>query len=133
MANVTHKPRLFYEIDTAGGIFTPPADSIYGEMFRLAGADPIAGGANYTISLEDLVAADPEVILLGDSKSVKAEDVAKRPGWGGMTAVKQGAIFPIDDILVTRPGPRLVDGLQALIQAIQPQLVGSSPGASAAP
>jgi iron complex transport system substrate-binding protein len=50
-----------------------------------------------------------------------------------MTAVKEGAIFPIDDILVTRPGPRLVDGLQALIQAIQPQLVGSSPGASAAP
>jgi len=131
VANVTHKPRLFYEIDTAGGIFTPPADSIYGEMFRLAGADPIAGGANYTISLEDLVAADPEVILLGDSKSVKVEDVAKRAGWGGMTAVKEGAIFPIDDILVTRPGPRLVDGLQALIQAIQPQLVGSSPGASA--
>jgi iron complex transport system substrate-binding protein len=131
VANVTHKPRLFYEIDMAGGIFTPPADSIYGEMFKLAGAEPIAGGANYTISLEDLVAADPEVILLGDAAyGVKPADLAKRPGWGGMTAVKQGSIFPIDDILVTRPGPRLVDGLRALIQAIQPQLVGSSPGTS---
>jgi len=132
VANVTHKPRLFYEIDTTGGIFTPPADSIYGEMFKLAGAEPIAGGADYKISLEDLVAGDPEVILLGDAAyGVKPEDLAKRPGWGDMTAVKQGAIFPIDDILVTRPGPRLVEGLQALIQAIQPQLVGSSPGASA--
>ena len=132
VANVTHKPRLFYEIDITGGIYTPPADSIYGEMFKLAGADPIAGNASYMISLEDLVAADPEVILLGDANyGVKPEDLAKRPGWGDMTAVKQGNIFPIDDILVTRPGPRLVDGLQALIQAIQPQLVGASPGASA--
>jgi len=127
VANVTHKPRLFYEIDNTNGIFTPPANSIYGEMFRLAGADPIAGDANYSISLEDLVAADPEVILLGDAAyGVKPEDVAKRPGWADMTAVKEGNISPIDDIVVTRPGPRLVDGLQALIQAIQPQLVGSS-------
>ena len=133
VANVTHKPRLFYEIDNTNGIFTPPADSIYGEMFKLAGADPISGDANYSISLENLVAADPEVILLGDAAyGVKAEDVAKRPGWGDMTAVKQGNIFPIDDIIVTRPGPRLVDGLQALIQAIQPELAGASPAASLA-
>jgi len=140
VANATHKPRLFYEIDNTNGIFTPPADSIYGEMFRLAGADPISGDANYSISLEDLVAADPEVILLGDAAyGVTAADVAKRPGWGDMTAVKQGNIFPIDDITVTRPGPRLVDGLQALIQAIRPELVGASTvptspgGESAAP
>ena len=131
VASETHKPRLFYEIDVTNGIFTPPADSIYGEMFKLAGADPISGDANYTISLEDLVAADPEVILLGDAAyGVKPEDVAKRPGWGDMTAVKEGNIAPIDDILVTRPGPRLVDGLQALILAIQPQLVVATPGST---
>ena len=131
VASETHKPRLFYEIDVTNGIFTPPADSIYGEMFKLAGADPISGDANYTISLEDLVAADPEVILLGDAAyGVKPEDVAKRPGWGDMTAVKEGNIVPIDDILVTRPGPRLVDGLQALILAIQPQLVVATPGST---
>jgi len=140
VANASHKPRVFYEIDNTNGIFTPPADSIYGEMFKLAGADPISGDANYSISLENLVAADPEVILLGDAAyGVTAADVARRPGWGDMTAVKQGNIFPIDDITVTRPGPRLVDGLQALIQAIQPQLVGASAaptspvGESAAP
>jgi iron complex transport system substrate-binding protein len=133
VANATHKPRLFYEIDDTNGIFTPPANSIYGEMFRLAGADPIAGDSNYSISLEDLVAADPEVILLGDAAyGVKPGDVAKRPGWRGMTAVQQGNIFPIDDIIVTRPGPRLVDGLQALIEAIQPELVGASPAAPTA-
>ena len=73
------KPRVFYEIDTTGGIFTPPADSIYGEMFRLAGAEPISGDASYSISLEELVAADPEVILLGDAAyGVTAEDGRRR-------------------------------------------------------
>lgn len=122
-ATATEKPRLFYEIDVTGGIFTPPADSIYGEMFRLAGSEPIPGNKSYGISLEELVAADPEVILLGDAKyGVTAESVGERPGWKGMTAVEDDAIYPIDDILVTRPGPRLVDGLEALIRAIHPEL-----------
>jgi iron complex transport system substrate-binding protein len=127
VASVAHKPRLFYEIDVAGGIFTPPADSIYGEMFKLAGAEPISGDSFYAISLEDLVAADPEVILLGDGAKVKPEDIGKRPGWSGMTAVKSNAIYPVDDIVVTRPGPRLVDGLAALIAAIHPELASPAP------
>ena len=122
-ATATEKPRVFYEIDVTGGIFTPPADSIYGEMFLLAGAEPISGDASYSISLEELVAADPEVILLGDAAyGATAEAVAERPGWKGMTAVKDGRIYPIDDILVTRPGPRLVEGLEALVRAIHPEL-----------
>jgi iron complex transport system substrate-binding protein len=130
VATAAEKPRVFYEIDTTGGIFTPPAESIYGEMFTLAGAEPISGDPAYSISLEELVAADPEVILLGDAAyGVTAADVAKRAGWKGMTAVKDGAIFPIDDILVTRPGPRLVEGLEAHIRAIHPELAEQLPTA----
>jgi iron complex transport system substrate-binding protein len=127
-ATAPERPRVFYEIDVTGGIFTPPADSIYGEMFRLAGAEPISGDASYAISLEDLVAADPEVILLGDAAyGVTAEAVAARPGWDWMTAVKDGRIVAVDDIVITRPGPRLVQGLEALIRAIHPDLAGELP------
>jgi iron complex transport system substrate-binding protein len=127
-ASATSKPRVFYEIDVTNGIFTPPADSIYGEMFKLAGATPISGNANYSISLEDLVAADPEVILLGDAAyGQSAATVKKRDGWDGMTAVKQDRILPVDDIIVTRPGPRIADGLEALIRAIHPELAGRLP------
>ena len=122
-ATATTKPRVFYEIDVTGGIFTPPADSIYGEMFTLAGGTPISGNASYSISLEELVAADPEVILLGDAAyGATAEAVKARAGWAGMTAVKDGRIVAVDDIVITRPGPRLVDGLRALIAAIHPEL-----------
>ncbi len=144
-ATATAKPRVFYEISYFNGIFTPPAASIYGEMFVLAGSEPISGDANYSISLEELIDADPEVILLGDAAyGESAETVAARTGWDGLTAVKEGRIEPIDDIVVTRPGPRLADGLHALIVAIHPELeaqlpppVGQSPaggaGATSAP
>jgi len=123
-ATATTKPRVFYEIDVTGGIFTPPVDSIYGEMFKLANAEQIGGDASYQISLEELVAADPEVILLGDSAyGVTADAVKARQGWGGMTAVKEGAIVAVDDIVITRPGPRIAVGLEALIRAIHPELV----------
>jgi ABC-type Fe3+-hydroxamate transport system substrate-binding protein len=44
-----------------------------------------------------------------------------------LTAVKRGAIRPIDDVIVTRPGPRLADGIRALAVAIHPDLVLPSP------
>ena len=133
-STAAERPRLFYEIDITGGIFTPPADSIYGDMFSLAGSEPIAGNANYSISLEDLVAADPEVILLGDAAyGVTADAVKKRSGWGGMTAVKAGRIVAVDDIVITRPGPRLVQGLYDLIRAIHPDLSLDLPDVSFPP
>jgi len=118
------KPRVFYEIDVTGGIFTPPVASIYGEMFTLANAEMIGGNVSYQISLEELVDADPQVILLGDAAyGATADAVKARAGWGGMTAVKDGAIYPVDDIVITRPGPRIAEGLEALIKAIHPELV----------
>ena len=76
------------------------------------------------MSTEALVAADPQIILLGDGAyGVTADAVAARPGWNVLTAVKDGAITPVDDIVVTRPGPRLVDGLLALTKAVHPDAV----------
>jgi hypothetical protein len=48
-----------------------------------------------------------------------------------MTAVKDGAIRPIDDTTITRPGPRLFSGLQLLAAAIHPDL--AIPSASPIP
>jgi iron complex transport system substrate-binding protein len=42
-----------------------------------------------------------------------------------MSAVKDGRVIPyLDDIVTTRPGPRIVDGLEALARAIHPELFG---------
>jgi iron complex transport system substrate-binding protein len=127
------KPRVFYELDASQKIYTAAEDSFLAEMIEVAGGEPITTGSttNFEIPLETLVTADPEVILLGDAAyGVTAEAVAARPGWAVMTAVKEGEIRPVDDVIVTRPGPRLVDGLRALALAIHPD---AAVGASAKP
>jgi iron complex transport system substrate-binding protein len=132
------KPRVFYELDATLKIYTAADDSFLADMIALAGGEPITTGSttNFEIPLETLVTADPEVILLGDAAyGTTAEAVAARPGWNVMTAVKDGAIRPVDDIVISRPGPRLVDGLRALAVAIHPDAVipgAPSPAASPA-
>ena len=116
-------PRTFYELDATKDIYGPADKSFVAEMVQLAGGTPITTGSTtvFSIPLEKLLAADPEVIVMGDADyGVTASAVAARPGWAGMTAVKDGAVRPVDDIIVTRPGPRLVQGLIALAKAIHP-------------
>jgi len=124
-AEPTH-PSVFYEIGVGPDIYGPAQDSFVADMVVLAGGTPITTGDpnSYTIALEKLVVADPQVIVLGDyDYGTTVADVVKRPGWEHLTAVVDGAIRPVDDTIVTRPGPRLADGLAALALAIDPTLV----------
>jgi iron complex transport system substrate-binding protein len=130
-------PKVFYETGDQPSIYGIADDSVYAEMIALAGGTPVTTGSstNWEMPVEKLVTADPDLIILGDSAyGVTPEAVAKRPGWAAITAVRKGAIHGIDDIVVTRPGPRLVDGLRLLVGAIHPELgIGSSAAPSAAP
>jgi iron complex transport system substrate-binding protein len=120
--------RVFYEVGLfAGTIYTAGADSFLASLITAAGGDPITGDALSTsIALEDLITADPELILLGDAAydpSITPATVALRPGWHVMSAVAEGRIrIMLDDLVVTRPGPRIIDGLEALARAIHPEL-----------
>ena len=120
---VEPRPRVFYELDATKSIYTPAPDDFTTDMVRRAGGDPITSGVAgvYSVSLERLVAADPQVIVLGDATyGTTASTVAARPGWAGMTAIRDHAVRPVDDTIVTRPGPRIVEGLAALARAIHP-------------
>ena len=123
------QPRTFYEVGVfEGSIYTAGKDSFLASLISIAGGDPITGDAKSTaIQLEDLIAADPELILLGDAAydvSITPASVATRAGWSDMTAVSTGRIVIMDqDEVITRPGPRIIDGLEALARAIHPDLV----------
>jgi iron complex transport system substrate-binding protein len=124
-AGIAH-PKVFYEIDATGAIYTAAKGSFLEELLDIAGADPVttASAAAYDIPLETLVTANPALILLGDAAyGVTADQVKARPGWGTIAAVQSGAIQAVDDVVITRPGPRLVEGLLALLKAIHPELV----------
>ncbi|HEX5015637.1 MAG TPA: ABC transporter substrate-binding protein [Candidatus Limnocylindrales bacterium] len=117
------RKRVFYELDATGAYYGPADDSFLAEMIDMAGAEPITTGSKdkFDIPVERLIDEDPEVILLSDAAfGVSAEQVAARPGWDVMTAVRNNDIRPIDDATVSRPGPRLMLGLALLARTIHP-------------
>ncbi|MCL4260035.1 MAG: cobalamin-binding protein [Anaerolineales bacterium] len=128
-ANFVEKPKVFYEIDgtDASKPWTTGAGTFIDTIIAMAGGVNIGGVLNEPyaqISVEEIVLQNPDFILLGDAAyGVTAESVAARPGWGDLTAVKSGAIVPFDDNLASRPGPRLVDGLEEMLKILHPELV----------
>jgi iron complex transport system substrate-binding protein len=127
------RPRTLYEVFHAEGTtYTAGDGSFLASLIEIAGGEPVVGDAQGVIDGESLVAADPELILLGGASydpsladpGSALDAVAARPGWGELTAVDDAAVVPyLDDIVTTRPGPRIVDGLEALARAIHPDRV----------
>ena len=129
IAPLSSRIPVFYEIDASD----PTKPWTYGPgtfgdlLISRAGGYNIGGNAENDpypqISLEQVVAANPSVIILGDSMwGVTPESVVERPGWETIPAVQSNSIFPFDDNLVSRPGPRLVDGLEQLAKLLRPGL-----------
>jgi iron complex transport system substrate-binding protein len=129
IASVAEKPVVFYELD--GSDPNAPWTSGPGTFVDLLVSK--AGGANLgnlldgawaQISVENLVTEDPDVIVLGDAVwgGVTPEAVAARTGWDSLDAVQNGKVFPFDDNLISRPGPRMVDGLEQLAKLLHPEL-----------
>ena len=124
------RPLTMYEVfHSEGTTYTAGEGSFLASLLELAGAEPLTGDAQGAIGPEDLVAADPELILLGTASydpsladpEAALETVGARAGWSELRAVRDGAVVPyLDDIVTTRPGPRIVDGLEALARAIHP-------------
>ena len=129
VAGQSPKPRVFYDVgydDATGGIYAPADDSFLAEMVTMAGGDAITTGDpnTYEIPLEKLIEKDPQLIVLGTNPfySPTPDAVAKRRGWDAFTAVRNGDIRPVNDIEITRPGPRLPMGLRTLASAIWPDV-----------
>ena len=128
LADVTDKPVVFYEIDASdpNKPYTTGPGTFIDLLIARAGGQNLPGltDAYPQVSLEQIVLANPAIILLGDAfYGTTPEAVAGRPGWSEIAAVKNNRVLPFDDNLVSRPGPRLVDGLEALAQAIHPELI----------
>lgn len=127
-AAVADRPLVFYELDSTdpNAPWTAGPGTFVDTLIAMSGGDNVGAaleGAWAQISVEQLLVENPDIIVLGDSAyGVTPESVATRAGWEAMAAVQSGAIYPFDDNLVSRPGPRLVDGLEAMARLLHPEL-----------
>jgi len=123
---LSYAPTVYYELDATepSKPYTAGPGTFVDLLISRAGGVNIGSaleGQWAQISLEQLVVANPAMIILGDAAYGETpEKVSQRPGWGTLTAIQTGQVFPIDDNLVSRPGPRLVDGLEALARLLHP-------------
>jgi iron complex transport system substrate-binding protein len=121
----SQNPTVYYELDAAP-YYTAGPGSFVDMLIQRAGGTNIGAtlqGEWAIISLEELLVQDPAFIILGDSAFGETPDsVASRPGWNSLTAVQTGKVYPFDYHLVSLPGPRWVDGLEALARLLHPDL-----------
>jgi iron complex transport system substrate-binding protein len=98
-----------------GDLFTVGPGSLEFDLLERAGCDPVTAGAEEPYpqwSAEQLVRDDPDVYLVGEG--VRAEAATSGPGVRDLTAVREGRVHEVDSDLISRPGPRVVDGLEEL-------------------
>lgn len=129
IATITETPLVFYELDSTdpNAPWTAGAGTFVDTLITMGGGENVGAvleGAWAQISVEELLVQDPDVILLGDFTwgGVTPEDVAARDGWDGLTAVQNNTVYTFDDNTVSRPGPRMVDGLEAMAKVLHPEL-----------
>lgn len=123
------RPRVYEELDASepDKPFVAGPNGFYGQLIDLAGGDNVFADLPADVGqvgAEIIVNRDPEVIVLTDAdlpfNPQTPEMVAARPGWGTITAVQNGAIYPVPGSLFSTAGPRLIDGLEAMATLLHP-------------
>ena len=107
--------------------YSATSRTFIGRIYQLFGlrniADAAPGSASGypQLSGEYIVAANPALIVLADSKCCgqTAATVAARPGWSSISAVRNRAIVAIDDSVASRWGPRIVQFVRAVAAGLR--------------
>ncbi|MBW3605139.1 MAG: ABC transporter substrate-binding protein [Actinobacteria bacterium] len=114
----------YHELDDT--YYSVTSDTFIGQIYELFGLRNIAdgagaGGGGYPqLSEEFIIDADPDLIFLADTKCCgqSAETVAERPGWEQISAVRNDAVIELDDDIASRWGPRIVDLVRTIGDAV---------------
>lgn len=138
MAEIRHKAetlpakRVLYVLNSRPLITVGPGSFIH-QMIGLAGGINIAaqtGVAYPRLSMETVLKEDPEVLIFpsGGTETVPRSDQQEWRRWDSLSAVKQHRFHEVSSNLLNRPGPRIVEGLEQLANAIHPEIFSSDKG-----
>jgi iron complex transport system substrate-binding protein len=115
----------YFELDSS--YYSVTSSTFIGQVVGALGLDNIADAADTEgygypqLSSEYVIDADPDLILLADTKCCdqSAATVEARPGWASIAAVEKGNVIDLDDDVASRWGPRVVDLVEAVAAAIE--------------
>jgi iron complex transport system substrate-binding protein len=126
-----HSNLSFYE-ELSPDYYSATSTTFGGQVLKLLGLRNIAdaagkAGSGYPkLSAEYIVSANPDLIVLADTKCCgqTAAKVKARAGWSTIAAVKHGGIVPVSDDIASRWGPRIADFMQAVAKTMRAVAAG---------
>ncbi len=102
-------------------LFTAGPGTLLDDLIRVAGGDNVVTQEGYVgYSVEQLVADDPAVYMATLGSMSDPAELASRPGYSEIAAVKADRVFVLEDDLVSRPGPRVIEGVRLIAAALHP-------------
>ena len=121
------KPKVFFQLGDAPMV-TVGKGTLADDLIRLAGGRSISENesVSYPVySIETVLLKAPEIIIMTsmDSRKNSPHLVKKWESWKSIPAVRMNMIYVIDSNLVDRPTPRIVEGLEALVRIIHPEIL----------
>lgn len=115
------RPTVFYAV-----WLTPPSTTGRGtfldQLIRAAGGRNVFDDLDQpwpSVSVEELLRRDPDVILVSDAATSGA--LSGAAGWSSLRAVREGRVFVVDGDLFSRPGPRVAEAAWTLARLLHPR------------
>lgn len=116
--------KVYIEVDNYGGYWTTGRNTFMDEMLAKMNAINVAHDLNgwNAISSEKIVIYKPDTIIVtyGNYDKNAVSNMKNREGWATIPAIKNNKVFNVNGDLVSRPGPRLILGVEALAKTIYP-------------
>ncbi len=114
----------YHEVDNT--LYTATSKTFIGALYARLGMVNVADPADHSgsgypqLSAEYLVKANPDYVFLADTECCRqsAATFAARPGFSAMGAVRLGHVIPLPDPVAAEWGPRVVDFLQDIANAV---------------
>lgn len=112
-------------LEVSNDLWTAGQNTFINELITKAGGVNIVkeqGWIQY--SEEKIIDENPEVVIInyGGYDVDAISNIYKREGWQQVDAIKNNRVINIDNDLITRTGPRIIDGLEEIVKALYPKL-----------
>ncbi|MCR8847253.1 ABC transporter substrate-binding protein [Rossellomorea sp. SC111] len=125
-SEVTEKKRVYVEVSPSPDIYSTGKNTFIDQMLSMINAENVMSGQEgwVQVNQEAVISSNPDVIITtyGYYSENPKEQIVGRKGWEDVTAVKNGDVHDVHSDLVTRTGPRLVEGVEEIAKSIYPEV-----------
>ncbi|MCJ7840545.1 ABC transporter substrate-binding protein [Lederbergia sp. NSJ-179] len=117
---------VFVELQPAPKIYTIGKGTFMDEMLDTIQAKNVVEEEGYPILNEEaIIKSNPDIIIVNYSHVEDAVDqVLQRTAWKDITAIKENQVYHVNEDLISRSGPRIIEGVEELAKAIYPEVYG---------